>query len=90
MIRLLVACDRPGLARELRDHGAEVVYTGPDEPARVAAAAVQEDVDAVVCDDPPAVAGHLAGLGADDVEALAAEGAAGWLATRGERTHHPG
>jgi methylmalonyl-CoA mutase cobalamin-binding subunit len=90
VIRLLVACDRPGLARELRDRGAEIVYTGPDEPARVAAAAVQEDVDAVVCDDPPAVAGSLAELGACDVEALPAEGAAGWLTTRGEGTHRPG
>lgn len=64
------------IARALRDAGFEVIYTGLFQtPAQVAAAAVQEDVDAVglsVLSGAhgtlfPKVAAELAGQGLDDV-----------------------
>ena len=83
-IRILVA--KPGLdghdrgakvvARALRDAGFEVVYTGLHQtPEMIAAAAVQEDVDAVGLSIMsgahntlfPAVLDALAARGADDI-----------------------
>ncbi|MCK6586546.1 MAG: cobalamin B12-binding domain-containing protein [Polyangiaceae bacterium] len=83
-IRILVA--KPGLdghdrgakvvARALRDAGFEVVYTGLHQtPEMIAAAAVQEDVDAVGLSIMsgahntlfPAVVEALKGKGADDI-----------------------
>ena len=83
-VRILVA--KPGLdghdrgakviARALRDAGFEVVYTGLHQtPEMIAAAAVQEDVDAVGLSIMsgahntlfPAVIGELRKRGADDV-----------------------
>ncbi|WP_205471424.1 hypothetical protein [Nocardioides sp. SYSU D00038] len=59
------------LARALRDLGHEVVYAGPDQdPDRLAAAAAQEDVDAVVLTDDAGAADVVAALdrrGAGDV-----------------------
>jgi methylmalonyl-CoA mutase C-terminal domain/subunit len=83
-VRILVA--KPGLdghdrgakvvARALRDAGFEVVYTGLHQtPEMIAAAAVQEDVDAVGLSIMsgahntlfPAVVQALEGRGADDI-----------------------
>jgi methylmalonyl-CoA mutase C-terminal domain/subunit len=83
-LRILVA--KPGLdghdrgakviARALRDAGFEVVYTGLHQtPEMIAAAAIQEDVDAVGLSIMsgahntlfPAVIGELKKRGADDV-----------------------
>jgi methylmalonyl-CoA mutase C-terminal domain/subunit len=83
-VRILVA--KPGLdghdrgakvvARALRDAGFEVVYTGLHQtPEMIAAAAVQEDVDAVGLSIMsgahntlfPAVVHALEGRGADDI-----------------------
>ncbi len=61
----------PVLARALRDAGAEVVLTGGASAAGIAAAAVQEDADAVVVVDPPAgLLGGLADVGAEAVVAV--------------------
>ena len=61
----------PVLARALRDAGAEVVLTGGASAAGIAAAAVQEDADAVVVVDPPAgLLGGLADAGAEAVVAV--------------------
>ena len=90
MIRILLAGELPALARELRDRGAEVVYTGPAAPERIAAVAVQEDPDAVaVAERADEVAALLAERGAPDIVVLSAADALGWLGTAGERTHHP-
>lgn len=87
MLRILVVVD-PALAEEpvagrvpraLRDAGHEVVHAGGlTEPGQVAAAAVQEDVDAVVLLDAVAgdqaragVAEVLTAGGVDDVDVLA-------------------
>ncbi len=64
------------IAQALRDHGFEVIYTGiRRSPAEIAAAAVQEDVDAVGLSSLsgahlrlfPAVVEELAKAGADDI-----------------------
>lgn len=90
MIRVVLAGELPALARQLRDRGAEVVYTGPAAPEHVAAVAVQEDPDAVaVAERADEVAALLAERGADDIAVLAAAEALDWLDTAGERTHHP-
>src|SRR5258706_4298856 len=86
-LRILVA--KPGLdghdrgakviARALRDAGFEVVYTGLHQtPEMIAAAAIQEDVDAVGLSIMsgahntlvPAVIDELKEKGADDVKAF--------------------
>lgn len=64
------------IAQALRDHGFEVIYTGiRRSPAEIAAAAVQEDVDAVGLSSLsgahlrlfPAVVDELAKAGAGDI-----------------------
>ncbi|PLX47942.1 MAG: methylmalonyl-CoA mutase [Desulfobulbaceae bacterium] len=87
MYRVLIG--KPGLdghdrgakviARALRDHGFEVIYTGIRRlPAEIAAAAVQEDVDVVGLSSLsgahlrlfPAVVEELARLGAEDIAVI--------------------
>jgi methylmalonyl-CoA mutase C-terminal domain/subunit len=59
------------LAGALRDAGTEVVLTGGASAAGIAAAAVQEDADAVVVVDPPAaLPGALADAGAEALVAV--------------------
>lgn len=90
MIRVVVAGELSELARELRDRGAEVVYTGPTPPEHAAATAVQEDADAVaVAERADEIAALLAERDAADVAVLAADAVLAWLDTAGERTHHP-
>lgn len=87
MYRVLIG--KPGLdghdrgakviARALRDHGFEVIYTGIRRlPAEIAAAAVQEDVDVVGLSSLsgahlrlfPAVVEELVRLGAEDIAVI--------------------
>ncbi|WP_156757833.1 hypothetical protein [Actinokineospora pegani] len=71
------------VARELRDAGVEVIYTGPvAEPAQVVATALQEDADAVaVGERVDEVRGLLAGADADDVVALPLDEVLNWANT---------
>ncbi len=63
------------LAGALRDAGAEVVLAGGASAAGIAAAAVQEDADAVVVVDPPdGLLDGLADAGADAVVAVLGDG----------------
>ena len=90
MIRLVVAGELPALARELRDRGVEVVYTGPTTPEHVAATVLQEDPDAVaVAERADELAALLERLDAADVPVLPAEDALAWVNTAGDRTHDP-
>ncbi|GAA4440792.1 hypothetical protein ACFQV2_34895 [Actinokineospora soli] len=90
MIRVVLAGELPALARELRDRGVEVVYTGPASPEHVAATALQEDPDAVVAaEQADEVAALLARLDAADVPVIAPDDALTWVDTAGDRTHHP-
>ncbi|GGS23793.1 hypothetical protein [Actinokineospora fastidiosa] len=85
MIRVVLVGDLPALARELRDRGVEVVYTGPLAPGPAAAVAAQEDPDAV------AVADHADAVAAlvDDIPVVPAADVLAWVDTAGDRTHHP-
>lgn len=67
MTRVLVAGDH-GLARALRDAGAEVIYVD-GTPAQLARTALQEDVDAIALarEHRDAVAEALAELNAGDI-----------------------
>ncbi|MGX7827502.1 hypothetical protein ACTG9Q_20690 [Actinokineospora sp. 24-640] len=83
------ATDLPALARQLRDAGVEVVYTGPTTPAHLAATVAQEDPDAVVVDGrADEVAALLRELDAEDIPVLSAADAPRWADTPGERSHH--
>ncbi len=71
------------VARDLRDAGAEVIYTGRlAGPAQVVGCALQEDAAAVVVDEQHgAVADLLSRQDATDVEVLAFDTAVTWVST---------
>ncbi|MGW5053182.1 hypothetical protein [Actinokineospora sp. NPDC004072] len=84
MIRVVLVGDLPALARQLRDRGVEVVYTGPLDPGTAAAVAVQEDPDAVAVDGSPEAVKALV----DDLPVVAAADVLAWVDTAGDRSHH--
>jgi len=78
----MVAGDQAA-ARALADAGYEVVYAGADQTAdMIAAAAVQEAVDAIVADGGDALAAALAARGAADIAVGSASAIDAWLRSR--------
>lgn len=85
--RVLLAGAEPSLLRALRDAGFELVLLGPDaDRAAIAAAAVQEDADAV-----GVPGGEVTGV-PDDVVVFdtARDDAAAWLEAALDRRERPG
>ncbi len=81
-VRVMVAGDQ-ATARALADAGHEVVYTGAEQTAEmIAAAAVQEAVDAIVAADAEAMTAALAARGAADIAVASATTIDAWLRAR--------
>lgn len=76
----LGAAEVHAVARQLRDAGVEVIYTGPvEDPGRVVATVLQEDADAVaVAERSAEVAALLTAADADDIAVVSLDTALTW------------
>ncbi|SDD16612.1 hypothetical protein [Actinokineospora iranica] len=94
-VRIVLAELGPGeraqaVARDLRDAGAEVIYTGRlTGPAHVVGTALQEDADAIAVDEQrEAVASLLSEQDAPDVEVLGFDTVLDWASEAGREARH--